>query len=96
MVPLALLVALIAWSWKPHAPDVADLARTGRVRSAFAELRALLDTRPIGLDELNRLGEPHGIRFFDDWIPSKRPTTCASSASSSEPGGLERRVLEAR
>jgi hypothetical protein len=24
---------------------------------------------PVGLDELNRLGEPHGIRFFDDWIP---------------------------
>jgi hypothetical protein len=23
---------------------------------------------PIGLDELNRLGEPHGSRFFDDWI----------------------------
>ena len=21
------------------------------------------------LAELNRLGEPHGIRFFDDWIP---------------------------
>jgi hypothetical protein len=21
------------------------------------------------LEELNRLGEPHGIRFFDDWIP---------------------------
>jgi hypothetical protein len=19
--------------------------------------------------ELNRLGEPHGIEFFDDWIP---------------------------
>jgi hypothetical protein len=25
---------------------------------------------PIGLQELNRLGEPHGIRFFDDWIPA--------------------------
>jgi hypothetical protein len=24
---------------------------------------------PIGLDELNRLGEPHGIRFINDWIP---------------------------
>jgi hypothetical protein len=23
---------------------------------------------PVGLEELNRLGEPHGIRFFDDWI----------------------------
>ena len=23
---------------------------------------------PFGLDELNRLGEPHGIQFFDDWI----------------------------
>jgi Cupin domain len=28
-----------------------------------------LRQRPIGLDELNRLGEPHGIRFFNDWIP---------------------------
>jgi hypothetical protein len=24
---------------------------------------------PIGLGELNRPGEPHGIQFFDDWIP---------------------------
>jgi hypothetical protein len=23
---------------------------------------------PVGLEEWNRLGEPHGIRFFDDWI----------------------------
>ena len=23
----------------------------------------------ISIIELNRLGEPHGIRFFDDWIP---------------------------
>jgi hypothetical protein len=22
-----------------------------------------------GLDELNRLGATHGIRFFNDWIP---------------------------
>jgi hypothetical protein len=22
-----------------------------------------------GLDELNRLGEPHSIRYFGDWIP---------------------------
>ena len=22
-----------------------------------------------GLDELNRLVEPHAIRYFDDWIP---------------------------
>jgi hypothetical protein len=66
VVPLALLLALIAWSWKPHAPDVADLARTGRVRSAFAELRALLDTRPIGLDEqLALTGEAERLEL--DW-----------------------------
>lgn len=28
-----------------------------------------LQQGPVGIDELNRLGEPHGIRFFDDWIP---------------------------
>lgn len=29
---------------------------------------------PIGLDELNRLGKPHGIRFFDDWIAELKAT----------------------
>jgi hypothetical protein len=24
---------------------------------------------PIGLDELNDLGEPHGIRFLNDLVP---------------------------
>jgi len=23
---------------------------------------------PVGIDELNLLGAPHGIEFFDDWI----------------------------
>jgi len=26
-------------------------------------------SRRGGLDELNRLGEPHSIRYFGDWIP---------------------------
>jgi hypothetical protein len=29
---------------------------------------------PIGLDELNRLGAPHGIRFVNDWIPELKST----------------------
>jgi hypothetical protein len=35
----------------------------------FKDFGERLRRGPIGLDELNRLGEPHGIRFFDDWIP---------------------------
>jgi quercetin dioxygenase-like cupin family protein len=29
---------------------------------------------PVELDELNDLGRPHGIRFFDDWIPDLKST----------------------
>ena len=29
---------------------------------------------PIALDELNRLGAPHGIRFFEDWIAELKAT----------------------
>jgi len=35
----------------------------------FEDFGERLRQGPIGLDELSRLGEPHGIRFFDDWIP---------------------------
>ena len=36
--------------------------------SFFEDFGERLRQGPIGLDELNRIGEPHGIRFFDDWI----------------------------
>jgi hypothetical protein len=41
-------------------------------RFHFKDFGDRLRQGPIGLDELNRLGAPHGIRFFDDWIPELR------------------------
>ena len=40
----------------------------------FEDFGNRLRRGPVGLDELNSLGEPHGIRFFDDWIPELKPT----------------------
>ena len=35
----------------------------------FKDFGERLRQGPVGLDELNSLGKPHGIRFLDDWIP---------------------------
>jgi hypothetical protein len=40
----------------------------------FKDFGERLRRGPVGLDELNRLGEPHGIRFFDDWVPELTAT----------------------
>jgi hypothetical protein len=67
-----------------------ELDTPGGFELFFKEFGPRLRQGPIGLDELNRLGEPHGIRFFNDWIPtSGRPTTCASSESRPPPAGRQ-------
>ena len=38
----------------------------------FKDFGDRLREGPLGLDELNRLGEPHGIQFFDDWIAEQK------------------------
>ena len=54
------------------APEDLEAVRTKglwAIRALLQGLRRAGAPRADRLDELNRLGEPHGIRFFDDWIP---------------------------
>ena len=46
-----------------------ELYTPGGFELFFKDFGERLRQGPIGLDELNSLGKPHGIRFFDDWIP---------------------------
>jgi hypothetical protein len=46
-----------------------ELYTPGGFERFFLDVGARLRQGPIGLAELNRPGAPHGIRFFDDWIP---------------------------
>jgi hypothetical protein len=56
----------------PHVHEAGTPHRAvhpGGIRAVLQDFGDRLRQGPTGLDELNRLGEPHGIRFFDDWIP---------------------------
>ena len=48
---------------------IIELYTPGGFELFFKDFGERLRRGPIGLDELNSLGKPHGIRFFDDWIP---------------------------
>jgi quercetin dioxygenase-like cupin family protein len=57
------------WNAGPDPARIIELYTPGGFELFFRDFGARLRQGPIGLDELNRLGEPHGIRFFDDWVP---------------------------
>jgi hypothetical protein len=57
------------WNAGPEAARIIELYTPGGFELFFKDFGARLRQGPIGLDELNHLGERHGIRFFDDWIP---------------------------
>jgi quercetin dioxygenase-like cupin family protein len=57
------------WNAGPAPSRIIELYTPGGFERFFEDFGARLGQGPIGLDELNRLGEPHGIRFFDDWVP---------------------------
>jgi Bacterial protein of unknown function (DUF899) len=57
------------WNAEPEAARIIEVYTPGGFELFFKDFGKRLRQGPIGLDELNRLGEPHGIRFFDDWIP---------------------------
>jgi quercetin dioxygenase-like cupin family protein len=57
------------WNAGPEPARIIELYTPGGFELFFKDFGERLRQGPIGLDELNRLGEPHGIRFFDDWIP---------------------------
>jgi NAD dependent epimerase/dehydratase family len=57
------------WNAGPEAARIIEVYTPGGFELFFKDFGKRLRQGPIGLNELNRFGEPHGIRFFDDWIP---------------------------
>lgn len=57
------------WNAGPEPARIIEVYTPGGFELFFKDFGERLRQGPIGLEELNRLGEPHGIRFFDDWIP---------------------------
>jgi quercetin dioxygenase-like cupin family protein len=55
------------WNAGPAPARLIEVYTPGGFELFFKDFGARLRQGPIGLDELNRLGAPHGIRFFDDW-----------------------------
>ena len=55
------------WNAGPEPARLVELHTPGGFELFFKDFGDRLRQGPIGLDELNQLGEPHGIRFFDDW-----------------------------
>ncbi|MFD7408129.1 cupin domain-containing protein [Streptomyces sp. NPDC059866] len=62
------------WNAGPEPARIVELYTPGGFELFFIDFEERLRQGPVGLDELNHLGEPHGIRFFDDWIPDLKAT----------------------
>lgn len=62
------------WNAGPEPARIIEVYTPGGFEHFFQDFGARLRQGPVGLDELNRLGAPHGIRFFDDWIPELKAT----------------------
>jgi hypothetical protein len=62
------------WNAGPAPARIIELYTPGGFELFFKDFGERLRQGPIGLDELNHLGAPHGIRFFDDWIPDLKAT----------------------
>jgi len=56
------------WNAGTEPARLIEVYTPGGFELFFKDFGDRLRQGPVGLDELNRLGEPHGIQFFDDWI----------------------------
>jgi quercetin dioxygenase-like cupin family protein len=63
------LVPHTMWNAGRDPARIIELYTPGGFELFFKDFGERLRRGSIGIDELNRLGERHGIRFFDDWIP---------------------------
>jgi quercetin dioxygenase-like cupin family protein len=61
-------IAHTMWNAGPESARLIEVYTPGGFELFFKDVGDRLRQGPVGLDELNRLGEPHGIQFFDDWI----------------------------
>ena len=62
------LIPHTMWNAGPEPARLIEVYTPGGFELFFKDFGDRLSQGPVGLDELNRLGEPHGIQFFDDWI----------------------------
>ena len=62
------------WNAGPETARIIEVYTPGGFELFFNDFGERLRQGPVGLDELNSIGEPHGIHFFDDWIPDLRAT----------------------
>jgi quercetin dioxygenase-like cupin family protein len=62
------LIPHTMWNAGPEQARLIEVYTPGGFELFFKDFGERLRQGPVGLEELNRLGEPHGIRFFDDWI----------------------------
>jgi quercetin dioxygenase-like cupin family protein len=62
------------WNAGSDPARIIEVYTPGGFELFFQDFDERLRDGPLGLDELNRLGEPHGIRFFDDWTPELTAT----------------------
>jgi len=63
------LIPHTMWNAAAVPARLIELYTPGGFELFFKDFADRLREGPAGLDELNRVGQPHGIRFFDDWIP---------------------------
>jgi hypothetical protein len=62
------LVPHTMWNAGPEPARLIEVYTPGGFELFFNDFGDRLSRGPIGIDELNELGAPHGIEFFDDWI----------------------------
>ena len=62
------LIPHTMWNAGTETARIIEVYTPGGFELFFKDFGDRLRQGPVGLDELNRLGEPHGIQFFDEWI----------------------------
>jgi quercetin dioxygenase-like cupin family protein len=70
------------WNAGPEPARIIEVYTPGGFELFFKDFGKRLGQGPIGLEELNRLGDAHGtsVSSTTGFSSSKRPTTCASLA----------------
>lgn len=56
------------WNAGSEPARLIEVYTPGGFELFFKDFGERVSQGPVGLDELNVLGAPHGIAFFDDWI----------------------------
>jgi quercetin dioxygenase-like cupin family protein len=68
------LIPHTMWNASTEPARIMEVYTPGGFELFFKDFGERLSQGPATLEELNALGEPHGIHFFDDWIPELKST----------------------